>query len=303
MNRRQFIQSSIAAAGAGIVSGADEPWGSPVLDIHLHLRRETGRCFDHMEGSGTRRAVLLTRVADMERTKAEVALHPDSLIWFAAADPTVPGALESLQNAVRSGARGIGEMKNHTEADSAAMKKVYDFAAEAKIPVLIHFQEVAHFAGEGDFNTGYRHFDQVLKAHPRTTFIGHADFFWAHISADVPMDTGYPPGPVKRGGLTDRWLADYPNFYGDLSANSGNNALHRDPEFSRQFLARHHSKLMFGSDCACRDGHGTGGTPLLERLKGKCTGRDTLGQLKQLTTPAHFRQITWDNGMKLLKLT
>ena len=281
---------------------ADEPWGSPVLDIHLHLRRETGRCFDHMEGSGTRRAVLLTRVADMERTKAEVALHPKELIWFAAVDPTLPDALDSLRKAVEQGARGIGEMKNHTEADSAAMKRVYDFAAEARIPVLIHFQEVAHFAGEGDFNTGYRHFDQVLKAHPRTTFIGHADFFWAHISAEVPMDTGYPAGPVKRGGLTDRWLSDYPNLYGDLSANSGNNALARDPEFTRDFLARHRQKLMFGSDCACRDGHGAGGTPLLPRLKGHCTGRDTLTRLKELTSAADFRRITWENGVKLLKL-
>jgi hypothetical protein len=168
--------------------------------------------------------------------------------------------------------------------------------------VLIHFQEVAHFAGEGDWNPGFQQFDKTLRAHRRTTFIGHADFFWANISADVPKDNGYPPGPVKKGGLTDRWLADFPNLYGDMSANSGNNAFSRDPEFARDFLKRHQNKLMFGSDCGCRDGRGTGGTPLLPRLKGKCTGRDTLEIAKNLTTPDVFRKITWENAHTLLKL-
>ncbi len=31
----------------------------------------------------------------------------------------------------------------------------------------------------------------------------------------------YPKGPVTPGGLTDRYLSDYPNLYGDLSAGSG----------------------------------------------------------------------------------
>ena len=41
-------------------------------------------------------------------------------------------------------------------------------------------------------------------------------------------------------------------------ANSCNNALNRDPEFMRGFLARHQDKLLFGSDCACLDGKGKG---------------------------------------------
>ena len=33
-----------------------------------------------------------------------------------------------------------------------------------------------------------------------------------------------------RVGLTDRYLTDYPNMYGDLSATSGLNALTRDED-------------------------------------------------------------------------
>ena len=38
-----------------------------------------------------------------------------------------------------------------------------------------------------------------------------------------------------RGSSTDRYLSDYPNMYGDLSAGSGLNALKRDEEHAREF--------------------------------------------------------------------
>src|SRR5258705_5333011 len=160
------------------------------------------------------------------------------------------------------------------------------------VPVTSHSQEGEHFAGEGDFNTGYRRFDRMLKAHRKTTFIGHADFFWANISADVPAKVAYPTGPVKPGGLTDKWLSDHPNLYADMSANSGFNALSRDPDFTRGFISRHQSKLLFGCDCSCQDGHGTGGSPILPELKGQCLARSILAVGQGLTSPQHFRRIT-----------
>ena len=39
--------------------------------------------------------------------------------------------------------------------------------------------------------------------------------------------------------MTDRLLGDYANLYGDMSANSGNNAMSRDPQFTADFLKRH----------------------------------------------------------------
>src|SRR5204862_2311881 len=99
--------------------------------------------------------------------------------------------------------------------------------------------------------------DAMLKAFPKTTFIGHADAFWANVSADYAEDTSYPTGRIKPGGVTDQFLSDYPNLFADMSANSCNNFLNRDPEFAVAFLVRHQNKLMFGSDCSCLDGRGT----------------------------------------------
>ncbi len=186
------------------------------------------------------------------------------------------------------------------------MRRVYEVCAELQVPVMMHIQNFPHFPGELPYNTGYPQFDKVLSAYPKTNFIGHGDLFWAHISADVPTDRGYPSGPIKPGGLTDKFLSDFPNMYADTSANSGNNALSRDIEFSRNFIVRHRSKLIFGSDCACADGKGAGisqgNNPEAARLAGKCVARATLGLLKTLTSPEIFRQITWDNGIRLFRL-
>ena len=143
----------------------------------------------------------------------------------------------------------------------------------------------------------------MLKAYPKATFIGHGNAFWANISADVPAGIAYPTGKIQPGGLTDRMLADYPNLYADLSANSGRNALARDPDFAPAFLIRHKDKLLFGSDCPCRDGRGEGQTSQAPLIKGKCVARETLTALKQLTSKDLFHQITWTNAHRLLSLT
>ena len=103
--------------------------------------------------------------------------------------------------------------------------------------------------------------------------------------------------------MTDKLLADYPNIYGDLSANSGRNALARDPEFTAAFLARHRSKLMFGSDCPCHDGRGAGQPSNAPALKNKCVARETLTLLQRHTSPELFRTITWKNGAELLRFS
>jgi predicted TIM-barrel fold metal-dependent hydrolase len=168
------------------------------------------------------------------------------------------------------------------------------------VPVTIHFQEDAPVSGE--YAAPFRRLPDMIRAYPKTRFIGHANAFWANISADVPPNTAYPTGKVKPGGLTDRMLSDFPNLYADLSANSGRNALGRDPDFAAKFLARHQNKLMFGCDCPCRDGHGAGQVSREPLIRGKCVARETLTALKQLTSPEVFRKITWENGHRLLKI-
>ena len=300
LNRRAFL-GGIAAAGS--LHGQSYLWGGPVLDMHLHIR-EGRTAFEHIEGCGVTNAVLLPGQGLDERAKAEIAQHKDRFVRFVRADVTKPDAIAQMTIELKAGAIGLGEIKYQVALDSPEMRKVYDLAADFGVPVTQHFQEVQHFAEEGLFSTGFSRFGAMLKAHPRTTFLGHADAFWANVSADIPKDVAYPEGPIKPGGLTDKWLADFPNLYGDMSANSCNNTLNRDPDFMRGFLALHQDKLMFGSDCGCLDGRGKNNQPILApRLKGKCMARETLTALQRLTTPKVFRKIAWGNGTKLLKLS
>ncbi len=278
-----------------------------MLDTHLHLRSNPDDCFTHMQGCGVTHAVLLTRAVDEDKARMEMQKRPGHFVRSVSADPAQADAVQVFRSALSGGAVSIGELKYHLALDSPEMRRIYDIAAGMNVPVMMHIQNFPHFKGELPYNTGYDHFDKLIRQYHKTNFIGHGDLFWANISADVPTDRGYPSGPIKSGGLTDKWLSDYPNLYADMSANSGNNALSRDPEFSRGFIIRHQSKLIFGSDCSCSDGHGAGvsqnNNPEASRLAGKCVARATLQLAKGLTSPEIFRKITWENGSRLFRVT
>jgi uncharacterized protein len=295
MLRRKFVGGAIAAAAAAFGQAEKLPWGTPVLDIHFHPRRDDAQEFDHLQGSGVRRAVLLPASGSSDRAMGVMAKYPDRFARFINADVRAPESAQLIRTAINGGAIGIGELKYPVQVDGPEMRRVYDIAAELRVPVLIHFEE-------GGFNSGINRLSSLLQSCPKTIFIGHAQSWWANISADAGKEAGYPTGPVKPGGLTDKLLADYPNIYGDLSANSGRNALARDPDFTREFLSRHSRKLMFGSDCPCRDGRGAGQVSTSPALKNKCIGRETLTLLKRLTPPTLFETITWKNGTELLHL-
>jgi predicted TIM-barrel fold metal-dependent hydrolase len=304
MNRRSFLNSAWTTAAAGRLAAQsaqnDVPdWGGPVLDVHLHGKGPGGE-WAHMQGCGVTHAQLLLSPAAEAHAKEELAKHPGRLHYSVGYDPARENAIETLRNSIKAGATGFGEMKSRSKADGPEMRRVYDLAAELGVPVTIHFADFPQFQGDTSYNEGITRFAAIVKQYPKVTFIGHADGFWANISAEVEP-VAYPSGPIKPGGITDKLLADYPNMYGDMSANSCRNALARDPEFIKGFLVRHQNKLMFGSDCGCRDGRGTGQSSQQLLIKGKCVARETLTALKTLAPPAIFRKIAWENGSKLFK--
>jgi predicted TIM-barrel fold metal-dependent hydrolase len=297
----------LAAQTQSVSSPDGALWGGPVVDCHHHLRRDPEANIVHLDGCGVSNAMILARYNSDADIAAIRAKYPGRVLgWFASADITKPEAEDLLTKAVKSGAIGLGELKYHVEANGPELRRMYALAAELKVPILIHFQEVPHTPTEGVFSTGWKNYEAVLKAFPKTTFIGHADAFWANVSADYANQEAYPSGRIKPGGITDRLLSDYPNLFGDLSANSGNNALSRDPEFTPGFLARHKNKLIFGSDCSCTDGKGGGisqaGNPGASRLAGKCVARETLTVLKKTVSPADFKTFTWANAHRVYGL-
>jgi uncharacterized protein len=284
---------------APIVVAQAPQWGGSVLDIHLHPKQDEGGEIKHMDGCGVTQSVILGRADVRDQIKSRMAQAPGRMTFFASVDVTRTDALQVLRAVAKDGAIGFGEMKSRVAADGPEMKQVYALAADLGLPVLLHFQD----GPKGEtYNEGIQRFEAILKAYPKTTFIGHANSFWANISAEAPAEISYPKGSVKRGGVTDRFLSDFPNLYGDLSANSGRNALARDPEFARDFLKRHQDKLMFGSDCPCTDGAGAGQVSREPLIAGKCVARETLSTLKQMTSPEVFRKVTWTNGTKLLHI-
>jgi predicted TIM-barrel fold metal-dependent hydrolase len=184
------------------------------------------------------------------------------------------------------GAIGIGEQKFPVDSDSKHIHLIADIAQEFDVPVLLHFEHET-------YNFHIERFHKVLEAHPKVNFIGHAQTWWGNIDKNHNQTVMYPKTKVTPGGISDRYLADYANMYGDLSAGSGQNSLLRDEEQARAFLKRHQDKLLFGSDCSDPDGKGE-----------KCIGTNTLVAIRRLAPDTTaLRKILHDNAKRLMRIT
>jgi predicted TIM-barrel fold metal-dependent hydrolase len=304
VKRRTVLAGIGAMAAVPAVARADQAapmWPSPVMDMHFHMRPDPAANIAHLDGCGVTQANLLTQGPVAAQVRDLQAQYPKRFVWFASTDITKPDAEAILTQAVKDGAGGLGEIKFHVAADGPELRRMYALAAELDVPITVHFQEENPVPPEGTFSTGWKNFEAMLKAYPRTKFIGHANAFWANVSADYDGSQAYPPGPIKRGGITDKLLSDYPNLWGDLAANSANNALTRDPSFTPDFLNRHQDRLIFGSDCPCKDGKG-GGMEKAKRLTGKCWAQETLKVLTSTASKPVFHKLVWANAHKLLRL-
>ncbi|MBM3935117.1 MAG: hypothetical protein FJ319_12605 [SAR202 cluster bacterium] len=286
-----------------------------LVDIHTHLyggRKTVANLLSHLDLYGGGKSVVLpiaggevTAVRDHawpnEEALAAVDEKPGQVFAFCHVNPFDRNALETISKLHATGKiKGLGEHKVKLPVDHPYSMEMYRLCGELGLPVLIHFDYSDHH------NYNFPAFEGVLKALPGTTFIGHAMAYWSNVSADADSDykspafKDYPEGKVVRGGLTDRWLSDYPNLYGDLSATSGFNAMARDEEFGAEFLARHRKKLMWGSDCPCPEGKG------MVQPNGKfrqCLSERMLPVLRKLcSSKAHYEDITWHNAERLLKI-
>ena len=94
------------------------------------------------------------------------------------------------------------------------------------------------------------------------------------------------------GGITDRYLSDYPNLYGDLSAGSGLNGLTRDEDHAREFIQRNQDTLIYGSDC----------NDLVGTIPG-CQGAQTIATVRRLS-PSHAveRKLLYGNAKRAFRI-
>jgi predicted TIM-barrel fold metal-dependent hydrolase len=170
-------------------------------------------------------------------------------------------------------------------ADSRHIEFVASVAREFKVPVLLHFEHER-------YNLGFWRFRHILEKFPQVNFIGHAQTWWGNIDKDHNQTVMYPKTKVTPGGITDRYLSDYPNMYADMSAGSGLNAMLRDEEHARGFLERHQNKLLYGSDCSDNQPN-----------TDKCSGSQQLATIRRLAPNEKIvRKILYENASKLMKI-
>lgn len=309
--RRDFILTSLSASAAAWVSTscAADP-AEPIIDIHQHTnyaQRSNDQLIAHQRAMGITQTILLPAGSPVNRPSTSDGKHnglggvgaggndtvlavsrqyPKEFLFGANEVTDLPDASKEIARYIDLGAIVIGEQKFGVECDSSESQLLYSLAADHGVPILMHFQH-------GTYNLGFERLHKMFEKFPKTTFIGHAQTFWANIDKNhTDQKVLYPKGKVTAGGLTDRYLADYPNIFADMSAGSGLNALTRDEDHTRGFLDRHQNKILYGSDCNDRVGAGAA-----------CQGSQTIAAIRKLApNKAAERKILYENAKKLFRL-
>ncbi|MGN6434952.1 MAG: amidohydrolase family protein [Agriterribacter sp.] len=314
-SRRRFLaQAGWLALGSSLpfnTTAGGEMKQERIIDIHQHIHYHARTDEDmvaHQKAMGVTTTILLPagRPVNSAAThqgvsnglqaqaggNAECYLfakeHKKNYRFGVCAVPDLPDAAYEIEKYLKKGAVIIGELKFGVECDSVEMQKIYQLAEAYSVPVLIHFQH-------GMYNYGFERFYKMLEKFPRVNFIGHAQTWWANIAQNHPdQSVLYPKGPVTAGGLTDKYLSDYANMFGDLSAGSGLNALTRDEAHAKSFLEKHQDKLLYGSDC--QDVEGT-------VASGKCSGVVDIATIRRLAASRNVeRKLLYENAKKLFRL-
>lgn len=306
MKRRNFLTTSAIAASCLVASPdsrASDEASEEVIDIHQHVNfriRPNDVLLRHQETMGIDKTILLPAGSPFNRESTLdgkgnglqadvlgtdeaakiVKEYPDRYAFFCNEVPDADDAVKKIEGWLERGAIGIGESKFHLEIDSPPMIRIYEVARAYQVPVLLHFQYRT-------FNLGFERFYKVLELFPTVNFIGHAQTWWANISAGQDQSDLYPKTKVTPGGITDQYLRDYPNMFGDLSAGSGLNAMKRDEQHAAEFLDRHYQKLFYGSDCADHVGAGEA-----------CSGAQQLAMVRKLVTDPQKRQAILSGNAK-----
>lgn len=311
LSRREFLAATgFGLAGAALTGCATTPARpAPTIDIHQHVNysnRPDEVLLQHQRAMGVTTTILLPAGRPMKSAATHDGVsngleakafgneacyefaraHPKEFHYAANEVSDFEGATVEIEKYLKLGAVMIAEQKFGVECDSPAMQRIYTLAQAYNVPVLMHWQFQR-------YNYGFERFYRMLEKYPRVNFIGHAQTWWANVDQNHrDQAVLYPKGPITPGGLTERYLADYPNMFGDLSAGSGLNALTRDETFTTRFFQRHQDKLMYGSDCNDHEGAGP-----------KCQGAQTIATVRRFApNPKIERKLLYENAKRLFCL-
>lgn len=242
------IAGSNVSYSSGITPHASVMKSSSTKDMLPHLKK-----------LGISRGIVLSmgeeqaRFCNNEDVRQAVLRYPEVYSWMCNLDvrdmETVETRLAACQ---KQGAVGIGEFAVNEWIGSPFIEAVFTAAERLNMPILFHMSPEEGFNYGIADKPGLPLLEAALNRHPNLIFVGHSQPFWHEISGDVKSDTisrnSWGSGPVAPGGRLGHLMERYPNLYGDLSANSGGNAIMRDESFGLAFLARFQNQLMFGTD-------------------------------------------------------
>lgn len=289
------------------------------IDIHVHTRRRPGalrngksaystpeQLLERYDKLGVEKAVLLPGVSpecsyapqSNEEILEVCERWPDRFIPFCNIDPRAmtnsPSApLDHLIGFYKSqGCKGVGEITANLPFNHPMVENLFKHCEALKMPIIFHIAPaLGGYYGLCD-EPGLPLLEQALAKFPGLIFLGHSQPFWAEIA---PLDTpesrnGYPKGPVVGEGAVPRLMRKYPNLHGDLSANSGYNAISRDIEFGCRFLEEFQDRLYFGTDICAPDTP----TPLVDFLK----NMRAQGKISEQC----FEKVSYKNAIRLLEI-
>lgn len=229
-------------AGVERLVDLDGGWGEDLLDKHL----------DHFKNKAPQRFQVFGGV--------------DWSKWTEHGDRFGEWAAKQLELQIRRGAQGLKVWKilglqvkdqrgTLAPINDPRLDPIWAKAAEFRVPVLIHiadpvaffdpidasnerYEELHHhmdwsFCGSQfpSFDTLMEQFEDLIRRHPDTTFIG------AHVGC-------YSENLSWVGNLLERC----PNFYVDIAARISE--LGRQPYTSRRFFMRYQDRILFGTDIA-----------------------------------------------------
>lgn len=160
-----------------------------------------------------------------------------------------------LDHYKKAGCYGIGEVMPNIPFMDPRSQNLFKHAEASGLPFT--FDIAARIGGDYGFydDPGLPQLEQTLKNFPKLIILGHGPAFWAEMARlETPLDrSGYPRYPINEEGAVPKLFRRYANLYGDLSANSGYNALARDPEYAVKFLNEFQDRLLFGTDICSAD--------------------------------------------------
>lgn len=272
------------------------------IDVHMHVSlHQTSTVLNGamlasveemlpiMDKYGIEKSILMSSgekdvLMNNEEIRTICKKYPKRFAYLAMFD------LEDLENLeerilkeMKLGAKGVGEFTTNVAFDDPRMLELLEVLEKHKLPLLFHMTpELGNFYGVYD-EPGMPKLGYILEKFPNLKVVAHSQPFWyemtEHENSTADERNAYPVGLIEKEGRVQELLRKYPNLYGDLSANSGGNAIMRDVEYGYKFLEEFKDKLMYGTDLYCVEQYFPLGDFLEEAVASNKISQDTYDKI------------------------